>query len=256
MDIRVENLLAETLANWRAWIPQNYQSLNQVPQVLKKLQEGITNDSFLVTCADFKAVVRINCGYSSNLGINRSREMKIQNLLKDKPFIPQVLHANNEVQVREFIPGRSLELNDLASAKIKKLIEICLKDISTIDVTKYDKKNYQAYMENYVNQLEKPESQNIEETIRLAKLIDQADWRPIIAHNDLVPENIIYSGKQIYLIDWEYADFAHPFSDKLRLFGRNHFCNQKKGDILTALQVIQDNTDKLWLELRKKSYEH
>ena len=82
MDIRVENLLAETLANWRAWIPQNYQSLNQVPQVAKKLQEGMTNDSFLVTCADFKAVVRINCRYSSNLGINRSREMKIQNLLK------------------------------------------------------------------------------------------------------------------------------------------------------------------------------
>ena len=70
MDIRVENLLAETLANWRAWIPQNYQSLNQVPQVAKKLQEGMTNDSFLVTCAEFKAVVRINCGYSSNLGIN------------------------------------------------------------------------------------------------------------------------------------------------------------------------------------------
>ena len=108
MDIRVENLLAETLANWRAWIPQNYQSLNQVPQVAKKLQEGMTNDSFLVTCADFKAVVRINCGYSSNLGINRCREMKIQNLLKDKPFIPRVLHANNEVQVREFISGRSL----------------------------------------------------------------------------------------------------------------------------------------------------
>ena len=68
MDSSVENLLAETLANWRAWIPQNYQSLNQVPQVAKKLQEGMTNDSFLVTCADFKAVVRINCGYSSNLG--------------------------------------------------------------------------------------------------------------------------------------------------------------------------------------------
>ena len=111
-------------------------------------------------------------------------------------------------------------------------------------------------MENYVNQLEKPESLYIEETIRFAKLIDQADWRPIITHNDLVPENIIYSGNQIYLIDWEYADFAHPFSDKLRLFGRNHFCDQKKGDILTALQAIQDNTDKLWLELRKKSYEH
>ena len=87
-------------------------------------------------------------------------------------------------------------------------------------------------------------------------LDDRYSNEKIITHNDLVPENIIYSGKQIYLIDWEYADFAHPFSDKLRLFGRNHFCDQKKGDILTALQVIQDNTDKLWLELRKKSYEH
>ena len=63
-------------------------------------------------------------------------------------------------------------------------------------MTKYDKKNYQAYMENYVNQLEKPESLYIEETIRFAKLIDQADWRPIITHNDLVLENIIYSGNQ------------------------------------------------------------
>lgn len=37
--------------------------------------------------------------------------------------------------------------------------------------------------------------------------------RVTVAHNDFQPNNILYDGKQLHLIDWEMAGLSHPFYD-------------------------------------------
>jgi thiamine kinase-like enzyme len=38
-------------------------------------------------------------------------------------------------------------------------------------------------------------------------------FRPALCHNDLLPANLISSGEQLWLIDWEYGGVGHPLFD-------------------------------------------
>jgi aminoglycoside phosphotransferase (APT) family kinase protein len=40
-----------------------------------------------------------------------------------------------------------------------------------------------------------------------------ADPRRVVSHNDLNPANLIWDGRQVWLVDWERAGLAHPYLD-------------------------------------------
>ena len=48
--------------------------------------------------------------------------------------------------------------------------------------------------------------------MKLEGLVKQDD-RKVVSHCDLHPANIIWDGKQVWLVDWERAGLAHPYLD-------------------------------------------
>jgi thiamine kinase-like enzyme len=43
--------------------------------------------------------------------------------------------------------------------------------------------------------------------------LDAADDRPVPCHGDLLPENLIYDGERVRIVDWEYAGMGDRFFD-------------------------------------------
>ena len=97
-----ENLLHQTLSEWRRWEV----CLPGKPSLVKPLSGGITNLSYLVESGSRRAVVRVNTPHSKVLGIDRQREETLLRLLQPTGYVPKLLYVTGEVLVTEFVDGR------------------------------------------------------------------------------------------------------------------------------------------------------
>ena len=102
-----ENLLHQTLSEWRRWEV----CLPGKPSLVKPLSGGITNLSYLVESGSRRAVVRVNTPHSKVLGIDRQREETLLRLLQPTGYVPKLLYVTGEVLVTEFVDGRVWDLS-------------------------------------------------------------------------------------------------------------------------------------------------
>ena len=96
---------------------------------------------------------------------------------------------------------------------------------------------------------------SIEAMEAAATAIDEAKWRPVICHHDLVPENIIINDFGVFILDWEYAAIGHPGLDRLRLCGLIDDAHRDKAATVKPLMQLQQTMDQLWLAVQKSPYE-
>jgi len=238
----VDERLQKALSDWQSWdMP-----LGAKPVLVKELHGGKTNHSFMVDTDCGKVVVRVNAENSSHLGINRMRESEILSLVSTLGCVPQTFFMSEQVLVSQYIDGKCWQQSDLNNQKNLHKLQSLLDKIQKISVPeKSIKRNYVAYCQHYIQQL--PESfQLVEKTYlkelnHAAETIDQADWQPVINHHDLVPENIMESEGQLFLLDWEYAAYGHPGIDPIRLYPE-----QYQGELVEELKTLQLGIDKLW----------
>ena len=231
-------------------MPEVYSNSAEPPKIIEKLKSGKTNESFIVGFHEFKAVVRVNCLDERTLGIDRKREDLILRMLRHKSFVPKIFFNDKDIQIREFIFGRNPKLSDLKISRYRDQVELCLNAIHEIDAKSFEKKCYLTYVKDYEAKLESIDSKMMCAIEHAARVIDESDWSPVIVHNDLIPENMILSGDKLYIIDWEYADFAHPVTDRLRIFGKDDYSFFDADSIVNALKILQDGVDYMWLKLR------
>ena len=250
LNHRTSDLLSQALSHWKNWVPEVYSNSAEPPKIIEKLKSGKTNESFIVGFHEFKAVVRINCLDERTLGINRKREDLILRMLRHKSFVPKIFFNDKDIQIREFICGRNPKLSELKISRYRDQVELCLNAIHEIDVKSFEKKCYLTYIKDYEAKLESVDSKMICAVEEAASVIDESHWSPVIVHNDLIPENMILSGDKLYLIDWEYADFAHPLTDRLRVYGKEDCRLFYANSIVNALKILQDGVDYMWLKLR------
>lgn len=217
--------------------------LFEPPREIVPLSGGLTNESFLVDCGTFPVVVRINGENSSALGIDRDRERKLLAAMIDLPYVPKVLYSDDEVQVTEFIPGDIVSASQLKDPSIRCTIRAQLDNIQKIilDVEPID---YVNYIRAYSDQLDG--FPGLEEIHQAAQLLDKSPWHPVIAHHDLIRENVIVNGDEVYFIDWEYAHIGHPLMDYLKLFGRSYCQGMADETLLDALETVRFGITQLW----------
>lgn len=248
----VDERLLKALSDWQCWdMP-----LTTKPVLVRELYGGKTNRSFMVETDCGEVVVRVNAENSSNLGINRRRESEILSLVSTLGCVPEIFFVSEQVLVSKYIDGDCWQENDLKNNQNLCKLQNLLDKIQKIRLPKNSKKrNYVVYCQHYIQQL--PESlQQVEkvylkELIQAADMIDQAEWRPVINHHDLVPENIVVSDGEIFLLDWEYAAYGHPDIDFVRLLGRKYHggkshSEQYQGPLAEELHILQQGIDKLW----------
>ena len=79
-----------------------------MPKVVKQLEGGLTNISYLIEAGSERAVLRVNNPDASKLGVNRQTEITILKYLASKAWVPTVYFADQACLVSEYIEGENL----------------------------------------------------------------------------------------------------------------------------------------------------
>ena len=143
------------------------------------------------------------------------------------------------------------------SGHTMQLLSDALDRIQAIDVDGMVCRRYLEYCRQYMCQL--PETSlltlPIEAMEAAATAIDEAKWRPVICHHDLVPENIIINDLGVFILDWEYAAIGHPGLDRLRLPRLINDATLDEASTVVPLMQLQQTMDQLWLAVQKSPCE-
>ena len=252
MSPRTEKLLHSALTDWRNWQAGNV-VLDEEPTVLEQLQGGLTNESFLIGSGAFRAVIRVNAANTQSLGIDRDRERALLKYLQPTHSVPKLIYSDSSVQVTQLIRGRHLSRLDLADARVQNTLESRIQRIQAISVN-MPTRNYADYIRLYSDQLTYFEG--LYDIQHAANMIDQAQWTPVIAHHDLILENLIINEQDIYFLDWEYADLGHPLIDHIKLFGRKYCEERYPSPDIDALVTLQTGIVKLWYAVQDEWLKH
>lgn len=236
----MQNQAKHYLQNWRQW----QAPFQTQPQIIKQLEGGLTNTNYLIEAGSYRAVLRLNNPDAVKLGINRQTEITVLKKLQSTNIVPRFYYADSKILVSEYIDGSTLDAKKALQPEVKKHIEQALQAVQSIELADVKTRNYQSYLSNYCSQInpcfmDKSFSQTI---CQIASTIDAQDWKPVLCHHDLIPENIITSSRGLFIIDWEYAAMGHPQFDYLRIFS-----NEKTASILLTFQAIMDQ---LWSAIR------
>ncbi|WP_152556805.1 choline/ethanolamine kinase family protein [Porticoccus hydrocarbonoclasticus] len=238
-----KSLLHQTLSEWRRWEIR----LPGKPSLVKPMSGGMTNLSYLVESGSRRAVVRVNTPHSKALGIDRQREEALLRLLQPTGCVPKLLYVTAEVLVTEFVDGRLWDAGTVDSHHRvnRQLVPLLEKIRAFPKPATASRFSYLNHCQHYLAQLVvRPVAADaIEEH---AAAIDAGSWQPVICHHDLIPENIIDTGRGPVILDWEYAAWGHPGMDLIRL-GVAESHHSAVGRL--KLRDLQRGMDALWLAL-------
>ena len=238
-----DNLLQQTLSEWRRWEV----CLPGKPSLVKPMSGGMTNLSFLVESGSRRAVVRVNTPHSKALGIDRQREEALLRLLQPAGCVPKLLYVTAEVLVTEFVDGRLWDAGTVDSHHRvnRQLVPLLEKIRAFPKPATASRFSYLNHCRHYLAQLAvRPVAADaIEEH---AAAIDAGSWQPVICHHDLIPENIIDTDRGPVILDWEYAAWGHPAMDLIRL---GVAASHHGAEDCLKLRDLQRGMDALWLAL-------
>lgn len=236
--------LLQALTQWHLWpLP-----LKQAPSLIEKVPNGLTNENFLIKAQGKLYKLRINSPYSAMLGIDRTREHAICDLLAPFKVAPKLIYSspNYTYSVFEWIDGRTWTKDDFEQPQqVKKLLDL-VKKFQTIDthgaITSLDyAKHLNCYYVELQNQPNNTliSSQQLEQYRKFAAKLDSAQaspsWPPpLLTHHDITADNIIEGANGPVLIDWEYAAMGHPHFDALCINKLSH-SKEKLSDLLAEM---------------------
>lgn len=218
--------------------PQYHQRMTEVIDLLlerlwpghdvhvESLPGGITNANYLVSFGTQRLVLRVAGENTELLGIDRRGETAANILASSLGVAPEV-HARSEHEgwmVTEFLPGRPISLDEMASVEMLSRVATTLRRIhaaGTIDASFDPFSIIRRYHEiARAHDVDEP----FDFTAALSVLDRIGNVRPFrpsaFCHNDLLNGNFLYDG-EVRILDWEYAGMGDPFFD-LANFSANH----------------------------------
>ncbi|MGY8813347.1 MAG: phosphotransferase [Gammaproteobacteria bacterium] len=197
------------LKYWHSWETP----FTDLPKIIRKLSFGRTNQSYLIEVDSQLSVLRINARNSTELGIDRHRELKILEHASSTGLSPKLHYGSvkHGVLITEFIDGQYWQPKLLTDSDKLSLLMDSLNCIHSLKVST-SPFDYKQHMENYWQVLLK-RNINITDTLyqKREKLLPQLTGVPrenVLCHHDPNPMNIIVTSDKIYFIDWEYAAMA------------------------------------------------
>jgi thiamine kinase-like enzyme len=182
------------------------------------LSGGLTNSNFKVVVDGIPYFVRVPGASTDLLAINRDNEVHNSKAAFVAGVGPKVLHHLPEfnVMVLEFINGKTMSKDSLnepgqpsrMAETIKKLNDgpRFLLDFNMFRLTEYYlslcKERDIKIPDGYLDRI--PTIERIEKALNVNPL------QPVPCNNDLLAENYIDDGKQLWLIDYEYSGNNDP----------------------------------------------
>lgn len=182
-----------------------------IKNIMLVKNQGLCNTNYIVKTKKQSYVLRF---FHSNKSVNISREFeyKVQKeaFRKNLTAKPYYFDKKNGLLISNYLKGK--HKNKLKSKELKTLI----KKVKKVHKLKMKSKTYDFNIDlnHYKNSLHDKKSQKLIKKLK-KKLKKLRNFKKNLAlcHHDLNPKNIIFSDKNIYLIDWEYAGINDIFFD-------------------------------------------
>lgn len=185
---------------------------------LHQLRTGMTNITIQFTTNNQSYLLRIP-GAKTNLLIDRRQEYQVYQAIKDLNLADSVIYHDPETGIRistYWEDARVCDPNNFTDVKR------CMKKLST-----FHQLNLQvAHHFSLYEQLEKyeklrkgrpshyPDYKKTKESIyALQAFIEEQSKEVTLCHVDAVPDNFLFLGDEVRLIDWEYAGMHDPHLD-------------------------------------------
>lgn len=204
--------LDQTLAQWPQW--NCAPVVTRAPTIVKVLTAGISNYSVLVE-SEQHFVIRIDGFTPASFGLCRQTEWRALKDAYDAGLTPRPCYFNPDLGtlVSDYLPldhAQELDVDDIARLlhRIHRL------------PPRHHRLNLADRILRYEKQLEHMDRmpgdelrQHGEKVSRLLEEISRQPGESVLCHNDLLRANRIYSGGNLWAIDWEYCAMASPWYD-------------------------------------------
>ena len=187
-------------------------------QNITVLKKGMTNRSFRFSCRGKEYIMRVP-GEGTDKMINRRNEHDVYQVLKGKGISDNVIYISSDsgYKITEF-------WNDARVCDPFNIqdVNLCMKNLRSF----HENKLYVSHILDIFGQIEFYESlwddkpsvfvdylETKKKVISLKTIIESLprEWK--LTHIDAVPDNFLFIGDEIRLIDWEYASMQDPHVD-------------------------------------------
>lgn len=182
------------------------------------LKKGMTNRSFLFKCRDKKYIMRIP-GEGTDRLINRAEEAAVYKAIDGKRICDDIAYINpeNGYKITEFLenarvcdPESPTDIK-LCMARLRRFHEMKLQVGHTFDI--FGQIEFYESLWNGAPSCYRDYETAKKQVLELKGYIDRQEKNWCLTHIDAVPDNFLFVGDEIRLIDWEYAGMQDPHVD-------------------------------------------
>lgn len=182
------------------------------------LKKGMTNRSFLFNCKGSRYIMRIP-GEGTNMLINRREEAEVYNLINGSGICDDIVYIapSNGYKITRYLTGARVcdpfDRDDLEKcmAKLRAFHNMKLKVGHKFDI--FGKIDFYESLWEHDKSIYKDYENTKKGVMALRSFIDAQEKDECLTHIDAVPDNFLFSGDDIRLIDWEYSAMQDPHVD-------------------------------------------
>ena len=183
------------------------------------LKGGLSNESFVVSDANGRHVVRFGVDYPFH-HVFRARELMTAKAAHDAGFAPRVEYAEPGIMVSAFLGARTFGGEDVARerervagllSRFHRQMPHHVSGAGFMFWAFHVIRDYARTLDNSNSRMRPYLSGYLHLAERLEAA--QAPLPVVFGHNDLLPSNILDDGERLWLIDFEYAGFSTAMFD-------------------------------------------
>lgn len=189
---------------------------------IEPLDGGLTNRNYLVDADSEAYVLRVAGANTAMLGVDRDREVACARAAAAAGLGPELVAYFPEpgVMVTRHVAGRTIKAAHIRKPRTLRRVAEAVRRCHDLPVpgAAADFSPFAAVRDQQERALERgvalpPElGRPLELLDRLEREL-RTDDPPCLCHNDLLPANFIDDGRQLWIIDWEFAGRGDRFFD-------------------------------------------
>ncbi len=209
------------------------------PVTCRPLTGGLSNESFTVTDASGKYVVRFGRDFPFH-HVFRDREIMTARAAHAAGLAPEIVHAAPGVMVSRFIDATTFTAEDVRS-EIPRIAET-IRRFHTAMPRHVSGPGFMFWVfhviRDYARTLAAGDSRMAHRLPEFLAVADELEAvqtpLPIVyGHHDLLPANFLGDAEKIWIIDFEYAGFSTPMFDLASIASNAEFGAAEAEELLT-----------------------
>jgi thiamine kinase-like enzyme len=190
------------------------------------LSGGITNRNYRLRLGGRDCVLRLPGQDTQLLGIDRVSERLAAERAASLGIGPQLLHADAECVVTEFVSGTTVDAERLRAdpSQVAGALRAFHDSALELPVRFWIPDLLRVYADTVIERGGRlPDA-----FLRAQALVDRIVsvlplTEPVPCHDDLLPGNLIQTNSHVLLVDWEYSGLGHRYFDLGNLAVNNDF---------------------------------